>query len=173
MATTTRNITINREWIASEFSKGVEAEQNLAAEAKARAAAPPDLALGVLYHEMAAADDRHCKTVETIAVRYGHTPSRAGSGGFSGTLGRLKEKVTETVLGTSSLEHLGHDLNAKANAIHWYTAWIHTFEAIGDRESARELEAILIEEKAHHAALQKGLAQLVERGARGELTPAR
>lgn len=162
---------INRDWVAAQFSKGIETEQSLATEAKARAGAPPDPALAVFYNEMAGADDRHSKRLETIAVRYGQTPSRVVSGGLGGTLGRIREKVAETVLGTSSLEHVGHDLAAKANAIHWYIAWIHTFEAVGDLESARELESILIEERAHHDALQNALTQLVERGARGELEP--
>jgi len=37
--------TINRAWIAAEFSKGIDAEQMLMEEAKARAASPPDPAL--------------------------------------------------------------------------------------------------------------------------------
>ena len=155
--------TINRDWIAAEFTKGIAAEQELAAEARARAEAPPDPALGVLYHEIAAADERHRAIVETIATRYGHTPAKGLAGGIGETLSRLKDKVTE--LGTSPLERIGHDLAAKANAIHWQAAWMHTFEAIGDTESARELAAILTEEKAHRDALQEGLNRMVEHGA--------
>jgi len=166
--------TINREWIAAEFSKGIEAERSLAAAAKERAEAPPEPAMSVLYHEIAAADERHAKAVETVAIRYGYTPSRSSmAGGLGETLGRLKDKVAESVIGSSALEVLSHDLAAKANAIHWYTAWIHAFESIGDTESARELAAILTEEKSHQAALQEGLSRLVEHGARGEATPAK
>jgi ferritin-like metal-binding protein YciE len=157
--------TINRDWIAAEFSKGIEAEQALIAEARARADAPPDPALGVLYNEIAAADERHRTIIETVATRYGHTPSRGVAGGIGETLTRLKDKVTE--LGTTPLSRIGGDLAAKANAIHWYTAWVHTFEAIGDSESARELAAILTEEKAHRDALQEGLNRMVEHGATG------
>src|SRR5207248_5590788 len=127
MATVT---TINRPWIASEFSKGIEAEQSLMDEAKARAESPPDPSLGVLYHEIATADERHRMIVETIATRYGHTPSRSVAGGIGETLGRLKEKVGE--IGSSPMQRLGNDLTAKANAIHWCTAWVHAFQAIGD-----------------------------------------
>jgi ferritin-like metal-binding protein YciE len=165
---------INREWIAAEFSKGVDAERSLAAAAKERADAPPDPAMSVLFHEIAAADERHGKAVETIAIRYGYTPSRSSMAGSLGeTLGRIKDKVAESVVGSSPLEILGHDLVAKANAVHWYTAWIHAFEAIGDTESARELAAILTEEKSHQAALQDGLNRSVERGARGEAAPSK
>ena len=65
------------------------------------------------------------------------------------------------------LQRLSHDLVNKANAIHWYTAWIQTFQAIGDAESSRELSAILTEEKAHRDALQEGLNRMVTQGATG------
>jgi len=158
--------TINRDWIASEFSKGIDAEQALIDEAKARAESPPDPALAVLYNEIATADERHRTIVETIATRYGHTPSRSVTGGIGETLGRLKDKVSE--IGSTPLQRLGYDLTAKANAIHWCTAWVQAFQAIGDAESARELAAVLTEEKAHRDALQEGLNRLVTQGAMGE-----
>ncbi len=158
--------TINREWIAAELSKGIEAEENLSAEASARADAPPDPELAVLYNEIATADERHREIVEAVATRYGHTPSRNVSGGIGEALTRLKEKVSE--LGITPLDRISHDLTSKANAVHWYTAWIAAFEAIGETESARELAAVLTEEKAHHDALQHGLNRMVERGRRPE-----
>jgi hypothetical protein len=167
MATAT---TIHRDWIAAEFSKGIEAEQTLIDEARARAQSPPDPALQVLYNEIAAADERHRGVVETIATRYGHTPTRSVAGGIGEALGRLKEKVGE--IGSTPLQLVGHDLAAKANAIHWQTAWIQAFQSIGDAESARELTALLAEEKAHRDALQEGLNRLVTRGASGSEAPA-
>jgi len=157
---------INRAWIAQEFSKGIDAEHDLMEEAKSRAESPPDPSLGVLYHEVAAADERHRTIIETIATRYGHTPSRSVAGGIGETLERLKGKVGE--LGSSALQRLSHDLTAKANVIHWCTAWVQTFQTIGDAESARELAAVLTEEKAHRDALQEGLNRMVTRGATGE-----
>ncbi len=156
----------HRDWIASEFPKGIDAEQAMIDESKARAQAPPDPSLQVLYHEIATADERHKGIVETIATRYGHTPSRGMAGGLGETLGRLKDKVGE--IGTSAIQKVGNDLAAKANAIHWYTAWIEAFQAVGDSESARELAAILTEEKAHCNALQEGLNRMVVQGAHGE-----
>lgn len=155
-----------RDWIATEFCKGIDAEKALVDEAKARAASPPDPSLQVLYHEIAADDERHRGIVETIATRYGHTPTRSVAGGIGQTLGRLKEKVGE--MGSSALQRVGADLAAKANAIHWYTAWVHAFETIGDTESARELAKVLKEETSHRDALQEGLNRLVTRGATGE-----
>lgn len=155
--------TAHREWIATEFSKGIGAEQDLIDEAKARAASPPDLALTVLYHEIAAADERHRTVVETIATRYGHTPTRSMAGGIGETLGRLKDKVGE--MGASALQRVSHDLAAKANAIHWYTAWVQTFQSLGDADSARELAVVLDEEKSHRDALQEGLNRMVIQGA--------
>jgi hypothetical protein len=157
---------VHRDWIAVEFSKGIHAEQELIDEAKSRADAPPDPSLQVLYHEIGAADERHRGIVETIATRYGHTPCRSMAGGIGETLGRIKDKVGE--IGSNPLQRVGHDLVAKANAIHWYTAWVHAFEVIGDAESARELAAVLTEETAHRDALQEGLNRLVTRGAQGE-----
>jgi len=162
--------TVNRTWIATEFSKGIEAEQALLDEAKARSQSPPDPSLGVLYHEIAAADERHLVIVETIATRYGYTPSRSVTGGIGETLGRLKEKVSE--MGSSAHQRVAHDLVAKANAIHWCTAWVHTFQSIGDAESARELAVVLTEDNAHRDALQEGLNRLLLQGAVSEDTAA-
>jgi len=157
---------MNRQWIAAEFSKGIEAEQASADEARGRAESPPDPALGVLYHEIATADDRHRVIVETVATRYGHTPSRGLGGGIGESLGKLRDKMTDKVMGTGKpTERVAHDLAVKANAIHWYTAWVHTFETLGDAESARELSAVLTEERSHRDALQLGLNRLVEQGA--------
>jgi len=158
--------TINRDWIAAEFSKGIEAEQMLRDDARSRAESPPDPALGVLYSEIATADERHGTIVETIATRYGHTPSRSVTGGIGETLGRLKEKVG--AIGSTPMQLLSHDLMNKANAIHWCTAWVQAFQAIGDEESARELAAVVTEEKAHRDALQEGLNRMVISGATTE-----
>jgi hypothetical protein len=166
MATAT---TIQRDWIATEFSRGIDAEQALVAEAKARAESPPDPSLQVLYHEIATADERHVTLVETIATRYGYTPSRNMAGGIGETLGRLKDKVSE--IASSPLQRVSHDLARKANAIHWYHAWVHAFQVIGDAESARVLSAVLTEESAHRDALQEGLNRLVLQGAQGEARP--
>ena len=122
---------IHRDWIASQFSKGVHAEMQMASEARERAASPPQPDLGVLYTQIADADVRHRDIVETVAVRYGHTPDRKSGGGIGGTLNRLKDKVAS--IGSSPLDTVAHDLEAKSNAIHWYAAWVHAFEAIGER----------------------------------------
>jgi len=157
---------IDRDWISKEFSKGIDAEKELLEDAKARAESPPDPSLGVLYHEIAAADERHRAIIETIATRYGHVPARSVAGGIGETLGRLKDKVSE--IGSSPMQLISHDLNMKANAVHWSTAWALAFESIGDAESARELSAVLTEQKSHCVALQDGLNRLVLRGATGQ-----
>jgi hypothetical protein len=154
---------INREWILAEFSKGIDAEQCLQRDAESTASSPPDPELGVLYHEIAAAEGRHRMIVETIATRYGYNPAKGMSTGIGKTIGRLRDKVGE--FGSTPQVRIEHDLSATASAIHWSTAWVHTFQAIGDAESARELAAVLTEQKAHHDALQEGLNRLVARGA--------
>jgi hypothetical protein len=156
---------VNRTWITSELVKLLEIERALADGAKARADSPPDPSLGVVYREIAAADERHAAAVETIATRYGHTPARGVGGGVGEALGRLKEKVGE--LGSGPLDRLARDLAAKAEAIHWLAAWVGTLEALGDAASARELAAVLAEEQRHRDALQAGLNRLVEVEARG------
>ena len=154
---------INRDWIVAEFSKGIEAEHSLQVDAQSTASSPPDPSLGVLYNEIAAADGRHRLIIETIATRYGYNPGRGLSTGIGGTIERLRDKVGE--MGSTPQVRVEHDLSAKASAIHWCTAWVHTFQSIGDAESARELAAVLAEEKAHHDALQEGLNRMVARGA--------
>jgi hypothetical protein len=161
----TQTLPINSAWIASEIVKGMQEEQSLAADCEARAGAPPDPALSVLYHEMAAADERHATVIETIATRYGHTPTRSVGGGISQVLGSLKDKVGE--LGSSALDQVGWDLAAKARSVHRLTAWVHTFSAIGDAESARELSAVLAEDQTHAEALQQALNRMVEQNAHG------
>jgi rubrerythrin len=152
----------NRAWIAGELAKGITAEEQLAEGARQRAAAPPDPSVGALYGEIAAADERHRAIVEAIATRFGHTPARAVGGGLGEALSKLKDRVTGT--GGTPLELIGKDLAAKANAIHWYNAWVEAFEGIGEAESARELAAVRTEEQAHRDALQKALNLLVARG---------
>ncbi len=163
MATTSAS---DRDWIGAELVKCIDAERSLATNAKARADSPPEPALGVLYSEIASADERHSASFEIIATRYGHTPARSVAGGVTETLGRLKDRVVG--IGSSSIDCLRSDLQAKADAIHWYTAWIRAFEAIGDTESARELGVILSEEQTHQQALQQGLDRMVGQRARGE-----
>ncbi len=163
--------TVQRDWIATEFSKGIEAEQDLIDEAKSRAQSPPDPTLQVLYNEIATADERHRGVVETIATRYGHTPSHSVAGGIGETLGRLKDKVGE--MGSTPLQRVSHDLSAKANAIHWYTAWVAAFHAIGDSDSARDLAAILAEENSHRDALQEGFNRMLTQGASGDTAHAK
>lgn len=154
---------IDREWVASELEKGLAAERTLAVEARARARAeaPPDPTLAVIYNELATAEDRHHLILETVATRYGHTPTRRAGGGIGETFGWLRGKVTE--LGSSPFDRLTYDLVARASSVLWYTAWVHAFVAIGDAESARELAALLTEKEAHCRALQEGLNRLVER----------
>jgi hypothetical protein len=156
---------IDRGWIASELVKGIDAERSLASDAEARADSPPDAALSVLYHQIAAADERHATVVETIAARYGHTPVPSPGGGIGRALGHLKDKFVE--MSSGALDQLSQDLTAKARSIHWHTAWVHAFGAIGDAESARELSSVLTEEQAHRDALQQGLNRMIEQHARG------
>src|SRR5271165_3861728 len=95
---------IDRAWIAKELVKGIDAERSLATDAKARADSPPDAVLSVLYHEIAAADERHATIVETIAVRYGHTPSSSATRGLGWAFGQLRDKFVG--LGSEVLDQL-------------------------------------------------------------------
>ena len=154
----------------AEFSRGIDAEKDLLDDARARSESGPDPSLGVLYHEIAAADERHRAIIETIATRYGHVPARSVAGGIGETLGRLKDKVSE--MGSSPMQLISHDLNMKANAVHWCTAWVLAFEAIGDAESGGTF-VVLTEQKSHCVALQDGLNRMVLRGASGEEVAAK
>ena len=153
----------NREWIAEQFSKGIEAEHHMSLNARVRVDDPPIPDLAVLYGQIAEADERHRDAVEAIAIRYGHPPSKGARGGIGETIGRLREKVTN--LGSSPMDEVAHDLGSKSDAIHWMAAWVHGFEAVGDPQSSRELAAILAEERSHHEALQVALNRQVAAGA--------
>lgn len=157
---------IDREWILAQFSKGIDAEHSMRADAESTADSPPDPMLAVLYHQIAKDDERHGTAIETIATRYGYLASQHKSGGLGETIGRLKDAVSE--IGSTPQQRLEQDLASKASAIHWATAWVYTFEQIGDAASSQELAAVLAEEKAHHAALQQGLNQLLLNGAQGK-----
>jgi hypothetical protein len=151
-------------WIATELEKGMEAERTLSSEAKAKGDSPPEPALAVLYHEIAAADERHVAVIELIATRYGRTPA-SPTGGIGQALGLIKDQFAK--IGSSPLDQLSGDLTAKGRSIHWLTAWVHAFEAIGDTASARELSVALTDEEAHRDALQQGFNRMVEQLARG------
>ncbi len=156
-----------RDWIAAEFSKGINAEERLEADAKTRAQAPPDASLAVFYNDMAAAVARHRAIVEMIATRYGHNPKNSSASGLGAAIRDFKDKVSE--MGTTPMQKLAADLASKANAIHWTRAWVDTFESIADSQSARELSVVLTEETSHHETLQRALTKLVLLGAQGEL----
>ncbi len=156
---------IDRAWIASEFLRLVESERSLAIGAKARAESPPLPALAVLYHEIAGQDERHVAVLETIATRYGHTPTRTTGGGVGETFGRIKDKVV--ALGADPTGLLRQDLTAKADAIDYQSAWAHVLESIGDSQSARDLAAVLTEDQAHHDALLEGLKRMLEQRTTG------
>jgi hypothetical protein len=149
---------IDRKWITTELVKGLAAGRTLAAEAKDRAQAPPHPSLSVIYNELTAAEDRHWTVLEIIATRYGHTPT-ANGGGVGETFGWLRDKVAE--LGSSPLERLTYDLQARTASVLWYTAWVHTFEEIGDIASASDLGPVLAEKQTHCDALQGVLNRLV------------
>ena len=157
---------IDRDWIVAQFSRGITAEAGMGSDAEATAKSPPLATLGVLYHQIASDDKRHGAIIETIATRYGYEAAKAKSGGLSGLIEGFKEAVSE--IGSSPQQRLEHDLAAKSSAIHWATAWVFTFEQIGDAISAQELTPLLEDEKSHHAALQQGLNLLLAQGARGE-----
>ncbi len=147
--------THDRTWIASEFLKLVELERSMASDAKMRAESPPMPSLAVLYHEIAGQDERHVAVLETIATRYGHTPTHTTGGGVGEVLGRLKDKVL--AIGSLPTDLVRHDLTAKADVIHWQSAWVDALGSIGDSASSRDLAAVLIEDQAHHHALLDGL----------------
>ena len=119
----------------------------------------------MLYHEISAADERHAAVIERIATRYGHTPGTPATTGISEALGQIKDRFAK--LGSSPVDQLSADLQAKARSVHWLTAWAHALKKIGDTASARELSAVLKDERTHEDALQQGLNRMVEQLALG------
>jgi hypothetical protein len=152
--------TVDHDALLKEFLSRIEAEVSLSQLAKQRAESPPSPSMAVLYHEIAAADERHVVALETIAARYGHTPARSEKGAMSATLGRFKDKISE--LGSSATAQVSQDLQTKADAIHWERAWSRAFSTFGDTESAGELEALSREDQTHQEALQEALNRLLE-----------
>jgi hypothetical protein len=157
---------INKTWVVSELMKLVEAERSMAGGIGARSETPPDESLSFVYHEISTADERHAQIIETIATRYGFTPSRGASGGIGEALGRLKERFA--AIGSNPIERLLVDMSAKAEAIHRYTAWVHALESTGDAASGNEMATILADEQVHLDALQAGLDRLIEQATKSE-----
>lgn len=156
---------VDRDWIAAELLKIADAERALATEAKARAATPPTPELGVVYHEIAEREDGHALVAETVAARYGGTPTRFAGTGVGETLGRLKDKVV--ALGAGPIDVLRRDLAARADAVEWIKVWTRTLEDVGDVESGRALAAVSAAHETHRDALEEGLRRLVGRRAAG------
>jgi hypothetical protein len=161
----TSNAPVDRGWIAAELARLTAAERSMAVEMKTRADAPPDPSLSVMYHEMAADDERHAIALETIATRYGHTPSRTEGMGVGETLGRIKDRVA--ALGVSRVDRLAHDLNAKSDVLYRETAWTGVLRAIGDGESSGGMAALVAEDQKHRDALLKTLQRLLAEEAHG------
>ncbi len=153
-------ISIDREWIAREMADAFDHERSLSNDASGRAASPPDANYSVLYHEIALSDERHATILETIATRYGHTPRDFTEGGVGRILEHIKAQVEE--FGSSPLEQVWADVAAKSRWIHWLAAWAHTFETLGDLDSARDIASVMIEEQVHRDALQNNLNRLME-----------
>ncbi|QEH31898.1 hypothetical protein OJF2_03650 [Aquisphaera giovannonii] len=154
-------IPIDREWVAAELVKSLDVEKSLAASAEGRAESPPEEGLSVLYHEIAEADERHARAIETVATRYGHTPGRAPSGKVGKVWDQIKDKVGKLAAGP--LDQLAADLDGKAHAIHRLVAWSKALAALGDADGAREISAVLAEEQAHRDALQDAFDRLLLR----------
>ncbi len=153
-------ISIDREWVGAELVGAIDQERALSSGATARAGSPPHDSLTVLYHEIAESDLRHAAILEIVATRYGHTPRDPAQGGVSGILGQLKAQVGE--LGSLPFQQVWNDVAAKARWIHWLAAWAHTFETLGDLDSARDLASVISEEKEHQDALQSSLNRLIQ-----------
>lgn len=156
---------INKTWVVAELVKLIDAEYCIAGGAGPNSKTPPHESLSCVYHEMAAADERHAEEIKTIATRYGYVPVKGTGGGIGEAFGRLKD--TFAALGSDPIDRLMGDLLAKAEAIHRYEAWAQVFEAIGDNASGEELMAIRAEEQLHLDTLQPGSAMLA-----GSLDPA-
>jgi hypothetical protein len=157
---------INQNWVVAELVKLVDAEYCTAGGTGPNPKTPPHESLSCVYHEMAAADERHAETIKTIATRYGYVPVRGGGGGIGEAFGRLRDQFA--ALGSGPIDRLMGDLLAKAQAIHRYTAWAQLFETMGDSTSRDDLAAITAEEQVHLDALQTVLNRLVEEAARAE-----
>jgi hypothetical protein len=163
MVTTT---TIDRDWLLAELKTLIGDERKLATDVKQRVAAPPVPELEVLYNEMAADDDRHIMALETIATRYGHTPTRSQVAGVGETLGRLTGQVAE--IGSNSWDLVARDLAAKTSSMARRAAWVSVFETIGDDQSAGELGRIVADDRAHQDALQNALTRLLSSRVTGQ-----
>lgn len=150
----------DREWIEREFSKGIEAEAQSVKRSQGLSESPPVPELASLYHEIAQADERHQHAVELVAIRYGRSPDKNGGGGLKGAIDKVKATFAFDAQATAC-HQVAEDLKEKANAIHWYKAWAHAFSALGDPQSAQELEAVLAEETGHRDRLQEALNRLV------------
>jgi hypothetical protein len=157
---------VNKDWVVAELIKLVDAERWIAGGTGPQPKTPPHETLTCVYHEMAAADERHVEAIKTIATRYGYVPVRDSGGGIGEAIGRLKDRFA--AIGSSPIDRLVGDLMAKAEAVHRYTAWAQVFETMGDTRSGEELARITAEEQVHIDTLQTVLNRLIEEAARVE-----
>ncbi len=155
---------VNKDWVVAELVKLIDAEYWIAGGAGPTSKTPPHESLSCVYHEMAAADERHAEAIKTIAARYGYVPVRGGGGGIGEAIGRLKDQFA--AIGSDPIDRLMADLLAKAEAVHRYTAWAQVLETMGDVTSGEELAAIIAEEQVHLQTLQNVLIHLIEERAR-------
>ncbi len=159
-------LSIERSTVASEIQNILALEEAHAASATLRGESPPHPSLAVLYHEIAADDQRHISALERIAIRYGATPGSHHSSGVGRVLERIKTSIVE--LRTSAANLIAQDLLAKSEVIHWQTVWADLFASMNDETSAGELALILKEEQAHHDALLEAFKRVVREACESE-----
>ena len=89
--------TVDRDWIATEFAKGIDAEAQMAHDAEGPRRSPrPSRRWASSTARSPRPTSAIATSVETVAIRYGHTPGAGArlAGGIGETLGRLKDKVS-------------------------------------------------------------------------------
>ena len=148
---------IDRTWIALEFLKSVQLERSLAAAARRRAESPPVPNLGVLYREIAAQDEptsscwRRSRRAMVTPRSRRRRPGSARRSGHEGSGRRARGRPDRPPPA---------GLAAKAEHF-WQSAWSHALQSIDDVESARDLDTISTEDRAHLDALLEGLKRML------------
>lgn len=156
---------IDKDWISKQLNKGISAEEAVIKAEKVRRDHIKLQEAVDIYDQIIRDDEKHLESMKVIASRYGHE-----SGGMmeaaGGVLGGVKSMI-EGVTASEPFQTIGDDLMLKSNAINYDQVWTEIFRAIGDEQSAAEMEQAALDDQGHHRLMQNLLAKIGMMEARG------
>jgi hypothetical protein len=157
---------IDRDWIKSQFAKGVIAQTTVISSEKDHAERLNIPWLVDTYNLIIRDDEAHLVQLKRIAAKYGYESGSATetAGGIFGSIKSAIERI-----GTSDpFQTIGDDLLLKSNTLNYDRVWASIFRDIGDGDSADVMDQIAQQHRAHFDTLLNTLTNIGLTEAKGQ-----